>query len=92
MLMAIEVVPFNGVSEYHPLTVVIDSACVAPTVMDDLRRVLTDFPGTVPVVLQMVSGEQRARLRVGDGLRVEPVAGLYAELKALLGESCIGVG
>ncbi len=91
-LGAIEVVPFNGVSEYHPLMVVIDSACVAPTVMDDLRRVLTDFPGTVPVVLQMVSGEQRAKLRVGDGLRVEPVAGLYAELKALLGESCIGVG
>ena len=92
MLAAIEVVPFNGVSEYHPLTVVIDSTCVAPSVIDDLRRVLSDFPGTVPVVLQMVRGEQRARLRVGDGLRVEPVAGLYAELKALLGESCIGVG
>ncbi len=84
--------PFNGVSEYHPLTVVIDAACVAPTVIDDLRRVLSDFPGQVPVVLQMVRGEQRARLRVGDGLRVDPVAGLYAELKALLGESCIGVG
>ena len=92
MLAAIEVVQFNGVSEYHPLTVVIDSACVAPTVIDDLRRVLTDFPGQVPVVLQMVRGDQRARLRVGDGLRVDPVAGLYAELKALLGESCIGVG
>ena len=49
-------------------------------------------PATVPVVLQMVRGEQRAKLRVGDGLRVDPVAGLYAELKALLGESCIGVG
>ena len=91
-LGAIEVVPFNGVSEYHPLTVVIDSTCVAPTVIDDLKRVLSDFPGQVPVVLQMVRGEQRAKLRVGDALRVEPVAGLYAELKALLGESCIGVG
>jgi DNA polymerase III subunit alpha len=92
MLAAIEVVPFTGVSEYHPLTVVIDAGCVAATVIDDLRRVLSDFPGQVPVVLQMVRGDQRARLRVGDGLRVEPVAGLYAELKALLGESCIGVG
>jgi DNA polymerase-3 subunit alpha len=92
MLAAIEVVPFNGVSEYHPLTVVIDSSCLAPTVIDDLRRVLADFPGQVPVVLHMVRGEERARLRVGDGLRVDPVAGLYAELKALLGESCIGVG
>jgi DNA polymerase-3 subunit alpha len=72
--------------------VVIDAGRVASTVIDDLRRVLADFPGHVPVVLQMVHGEQRARLRVGDGLRVDPVAGLYAELKALLGESCIGVG
>jgi DNA polymerase-3 subunit alpha len=92
VLGVIEVVPFNGVSEYHPLTVVVDAGCVAPTVIDDLKRVLSDFPGSVPVVVQMVSGEQRAKLRVGDKLRVEPAAGLYAELKALLGESCIGVG
>ncbi len=92
MLVAIEVVQFNGVSEYHPLTVVIDASCVAADVIDDLHRVLSDFPGQVPVVLQMVRGDQRAKLRVGDGLRIDPVAGLYAELKALLGESCIGVG
>jgi DNA polymerase-3 subunit alpha len=92
VLAVIEVVRFNGVSEYHPLEVVVDAACVRPEVIDDLKRVLSDFPGHVPVVLQMVRGEQRARLRVGDGLRVDPVAGLYAELKALLGESCIGVG
>jgi DNA polymerase-3 subunit alpha len=61
-------------------------------VLDDLKRILGDFPGQVPVVLQMVRGDERAKLRVGDGLRVEPVAGLYAELKALLGESCVGVG
>jgi DNA polymerase-3 subunit alpha len=92
VLGVIEVVKFNGVSEYHPLEVVVDAACVRPEVIDDLKRVLGDFPGHVPVVLQMVRGEQRARMRVGDGLRVDPVAGLYAELKALLGESCIGVG
>jgi DNA polymerase-3 subunit alpha len=65
---------------------------VAPTVIDDLRRVLSDFPGQVPVVLQMVRGDQCAKLRVGDGLRVDLGARRYAELKALLGESCIGVG
>jgi DNA polymerase-3 subunit alpha len=91
-LIAIEVLPFSGVSEYRPLTVTIDARRAQPSVLDDLRRVLADFPGRVPVVLQMVRGDERARLRVGDGLRVEPVAGLYAELKALLGESCVGVG
>jgi DNA polymerase-3 subunit alpha len=91
-LIAIEVLPFSGVSEYRPLTVTIDARRVRPSVLEDLKRILGDFPGQVPVVLQMVRGDERAKLRVGDGLRVEPVAGLYAELKALLGESCVGVG
>jgi DNA polymerase-3 subunit alpha len=91
-LIAIEVLPFSGVSAYRPLTVTIDARRVRPTVLDDLKRILGDFPGQVPVVLQMVRGDERAKLRVGDGLRVEPVAGLYAELKALLGESCVGAG
>jgi DNA polymerase-3 subunit alpha len=91
-LIAIEVLPFSGVSAYRPLTVTIDARRVRPTVLDDLKRILGDFPGQVPVVLQMVRGDERAKLRVGDGLRVEPAAGLYAELKALLGESCVGVG
>lgn len=91
-LVVLEVVPFGGVSESRPLTLTIDVSRAQPGLIDDLRRVLADFPGTVPVVLHMVTGDRRARLRVGDGLRVDPVAGLYAELKALLGESSIQAG
>jgi len=91
-LIAMEVVPFSGVSEYRPLTVTIDATRVRPTVVDELKDILADFPGKVPVVLQMVGGERKTRLRVGDSWRVDPVGGLYAELKALLGESCVGVG
>jgi hypothetical protein len=29
---------------------------------------------------------------VGNKYRVEPVSGLYAELKGLLGESCVRIG
>jgi len=90
--IAIEVQPFSGVSEYRPLTVTIDAQRVRASVLDDLKRILADFPGRVPVVLQMVRGEDCTKLRVGDGWRVAPVAGLYAELKSLLGESCVGVG
>jgi DNA polymerase-3 subunit alpha len=92
LFIAMEVQRFEGVSEYRPLTLTLDARRVQPAVFDALKRVLADFPGEVPVVLHMVRGEQKASLRVGDGLRVSPVAGLYAELKALLGESCIGVG
>jgi len=72
--------------------VTIDATRVRPTVVDELKDILADFPGKVPVVLQMVGGERKTRLRVGDSWRVDPVGGLYAELKALLGESCVGVG
>ena len=39
----------------------------------------------------MVTGEGAPGCGSATSLRVAPVAGLYAELKALLGESCIGV-
>jgi DNA polymerase-3 subunit alpha len=91
-LMVLEVQPFGGVSAYHPLTVTIDARRVPAGTLGEIREVLADFPGDVPVVLNMVHGDSRARLRVGDGLRVSPASGLYAELKALLGESCIELG
>ena len=91
-LIAIEVAAVQRRQRVPPPAITIDARRVRAGVIDDLRRVLADFPGQVPVVLHMVRGDEKARLRVGDGLRVAPVAGLYAELKALLGESCIGVG
>jgi DNA polymerase-3 subunit alpha len=91
-LVVLEVVPFGGVSEYRPLTLTIDTGTVQASVLDDLKRVLADFPGRVPVVLQLIADDRLTRLRVGDGLRVDPVAGLYAELKALLGESSVQAG
>jgi len=91
-LVVLEAVPFGGVSEYRPLTLTIDAGAVPASLIDDLKRVLADFPGRVPVILHMVAEDQLIKLRVGDGLRVEPAAGLYAELKALLGESSVQAG
>ena len=39
----------------------------------------------------MATAQGRHRLRVGNDYRIDPVSGLYAELKALLGESCIQI-
>ncbi len=91
-LILLEAQRFSGVSEYRPLTLLIDAAQLRPGALDDLKRILGDFPGRVPVVLDLMHGERRTRLRVGDDLRVAPVSGLYAELKALFGEGCIGAG
>ena len=48
-LVVLEVLPFGGVSEYRPLTVTIDADRVGPPLLDELKRILADFPGQVPV-------------------------------------------
>jgi len=90
-LIAMEVRPFGGVSESRPLMVTVDADRVQLALLQELKEILSSFPGQVPVVLQMESLQGQQRLRIGDGYRVAPVGGLYAELKALLGESCIQI-
>jgi DNA polymerase-3 subunit alpha len=91
-LIALELRPFDGVSATRPLTLVVDAARVQMELLDELKSILGAFPGEVPVVLQMTTPQGRHRLKVGNKYRVDPVSGLYAELKGLLGESCVRVG
>ncbi len=91
-LIAMEVKAFGGVSESRPLNVVVDADRAQANLFDELREILVSFPGTVPVVLTMISSDGSAKVRLPDQLRVSPAHSLYAELKALLGESCMEVG
>jgi len=87
--MIVEVLRFSGVGPSRPLHLTIDATRVQPSLLDELKQILAGFPGKVPVVLHMVTGDSSARLRVGDTLRVAPASSLYAELKSLLGERCL---
>ena len=60
-----------------------------PPMVDRLRDVLATHPGTTEVHLQLVNGERRHVLRLGDGYRVTPSAALMGDLKALLGPSAV---
>jgi DNA polymerase-3 subunit alpha len=91
-LIAAEVKHFDGVSESRPLQLTIDAERVHAGVVDELKEILVEFPGQVPVVLTMVTEQGNARLRIGDRYKVAPEGGLYAELKALLGDSCLQLG
>ncbi len=91
-LIALELRAFDGVSATRPLTLVVDAGRVQMELLDELKSILGSFPGEVPVVLQMTTPQGRHRLKVGTKYRVDPVSGLYAELKGLLGESCVRVG
>jgi DNA polymerase-3 subunit alpha len=62
--------------------------CTGPLV-EQLRDVLGTHPGGTEVRLRLQSGENSKLLRLDDRLRVTPSPALMADLKALLGPSCL---
>jgi DNA polymerase III subunit alpha len=62
--------------------------CVAP-VVEQLREVLRTHPGTTEVHLRLRGNQKTTVVRLDDKLRVTPGPALHADLKQLLGPSCI---
>jgi DNA polymerase III subunit alpha len=76
-----------GVTE--PLFLSVPTAECTNGLVAKLKQTLAAYPGSVPVVLQLVS-ERRARtLRLSDGYRVDASAGLMAELRTILGSPAV---
>jgi DNA polymerase III subunit alpha len=62
--------------------------CVPP-VVEQLRDVLRTHPGTTEVHLRLRGNQKTTVVRLDDKLRVSPGPALHADLKQLLGPSCI---
>jgi DNA polymerase-3 subunit alpha len=62
--------------------------CTTPLV-EQLKDVLRTHPGGTEVRLRLQSGDSIKVLRLGDALRVTPSPALIADLKALLGPTCL---
>jgi DNA polymerase-3 subunit alpha len=62
--------------------------CVPPLV-ERLKEVLRQHPGTTEVHLHLTGGTQTTVLRLDDAMRVSPSVSLYGDLKALLGANCL---
>jgi DNA polymerase III subunit alpha len=81
--------PEEGAEEER-LKVRVPLARLSETPLDELRRLLADHRGDVPVVVEVETGEGRKRFRLGEQYRVDPRDnGLVAELKTLFGERCL---
>jgi DNA polymerase-3 subunit alpha len=63
----------------------IDATQLPASVIEELKHLLETFPGESEVVLEMSTAAGPRRLRLGNGYRVDPSAGLRAELAQLLG-------
>jgi len=65
-----------------------ENRCTVP-VVEQLREVLRTHPGTTEVHLRLRGNQKTRVLRLDDKLRVTASPALHADLKQLLGPSCI---
>ncbi len=75
----------NGNGRGEKLVVRVKAADCAPTLVDDLKGVFSNFPGNSEVVLEMHTREGTRRLRFGSEYRVKVSHALHAELDSVLG-------
>jgi DNA polymerase-3 subunit alpha len=64
------------------------SRCTTP-VVERLKGILTDHPGSSEVRLRLTSPGRATVMRLEDSFRVAPSSALFGDLKALLGPSCL---
>ncbi len=72
-----------------PLILRIDAAEFRRALIDDLKSLFEDFPGTSEVLLEMRTREGLRRLRFGAEYRVAPSPALRAEIDQLLGPASL---
>jgi DNA polymerase-3 subunit alpha len=65
------------------------AARLTPEVVNSLKGILQNHPGSAPVYLHLTDNGSTKILKLGDELRVEPRSSLFAELKELLGPRAI---
>ncbi|AXE38761.1 DNA polymerase III subunit alpha [Acidipropionibacterium virtanenii] len=74
---------------HAPITIALRSGRCTPAVVSDLRGVLRSHPGASEVRLRLLDGQLSTTFRLADELKVTTDQPLMADLKALLGPSCI---
>ncbi len=73
----------------EPLQIRLNADLVASGLIEDLREILTAYPGDAEVVLALEGSSGIRRLRLGNGYRVMRTAGLHAELAQQLGAALL---
>ena len=86
-LIAMDIEIFEPMSgEGFPLQVKVAAAAVSEALIEELKRVLTAYPGQSPVLLHL--GDRQV-LRLPEAWTVEVVPPLLAELRVMLGANAI---
>jgi DNA polymerase-3 subunit alpha len=72
-----------------PIVITLPAVRVTPPIVSQLREVLATHPGVAEVHLRLQSAGRTRVMRLDQRLRVSPSPALKADLKALLGPSCL---
>ncbi len=89
-LVAMELsLPDLEVGERGPIVLSMPVSRCIPPVVEQLKGVLANHPGVVPVHLQLQSPGRTTVLQLDDGLRVSASPALFGDLKALLGSGSV---
>jgi DNA polymerase-3 subunit alpha len=73
-----------------PLVISLAASRCTPPVVDQLKEILATHPGAAEVHLRLTTPGSTKVLRLDERLRVAATPALMADLKALLGPSCLG--
>jgi DNA polymerase-3 subunit alpha len=72
-----------------PVAIMLPATRVTPPLVDEVKRILGDHPGTVEVQLVLTGSEKPLKMRLGDEFRVARSTALYGDLKAAFGPNCL---
>jgi DNA polymerase-3 subunit alpha len=67
-----------------PVCLQLDAARLPVGVIEDLKRVIAEYPGQAEVVLEIQTSHGERRLRLGEGFRVTHTPALRAELERVI--------
>ena len=73
-LVAFEVAPFEATADFGVVKLRVDARHAAPTVIDELRSLIGEYPGDAPVMLELETSEGRRRCASGPGSASGPTA------------------
>ncbi|HMC37975.1 MAG TPA: OB-fold nucleic acid binding domain-containing protein, partial [Actinomycetota bacterium] len=72
-----------------PLLIDVSSSACTPGLIRRMKELFALFPGSIPVVVQLVGEEGVVRLRLGNDFCVDGTPALVAELGHLLGDDAV---
>ena len=75
-----------------PLALSLPAVRCTPGMVNRLKDILAQYPGSAEVHLNLRTGGKIKTFRLGDGFRVDLTSALFADLKAVLGPACVGMG